>query len=38
MATRTGKTRQNEQMGFVDAALADCVGPARNPLPDAVHI
>ena len=26
MATRTGKIRQNEQMGFVDAALADCGG------------
>lgn len=26
MARRTGKIRQNEQMGFVDAALADCGG------------
>jgi hypothetical protein len=26
MATRTGKIRQNEQMGFGDAALADCGG------------
>ncbi len=26
LAARTGKIRQSEQMGFVDAALADCGG------------
>ena len=32
MATRTGKIRQNEQMGFVDAALADCGGKRTAAL------
>jgi len=38
MATRTGKIRQNEQMGVVDAALADCGGRRMAALlvrPDA---
>jgi hypothetical protein len=32
MATRTGKIRQNKQMGFVDAALADW-GGRRSAVP-----
>ncbi len=32
MARRTGKIRQNEQMGFVDAALADCGGKRTAAL------